>query len=61
MSSIGTSGGILLMWNKRFMEKVDEAMEDYYVSDRFKILSSGFEWAFIGLYRPTFNANKRLM
>ena len=26
VGSIGASGGILLMWDKRFMEKVDEAV-----------------------------------
>ena len=61
VGSIGASGVILLMWDKRFMEKVDDVVGDYSVSGRFKILSSGFEWAFTGVYGPTSNADKRLM
>jgi len=61
VGSIGASGGILLMWDKRFMEKVDEAVGDYSVSGRFKILSSGFQWAFTRVHGPTSNADKRLM
>ncbi|KAK4567805.1 hypothetical protein RGQ29_003530 [Quercus rubra] len=48
VGSIGASG-------------VDDVVGDYSVSGRFKILSSGFEWAFTGVYGPTSNADKRLM
>ena len=36
MGSKGASGGILLMWNQRVVEKVEEAVGHFLVSCRFK-------------------------
>ena len=36
LGSIGASGGILLMWDKRVVEKVEDAVGQFSVSCKFK-------------------------
>ena len=50
MGFVGALGGILLMWDKRIMEKVDEVVGVYSFPCSFKILSYGLELAFSGVY-----------
>ena len=50
VGSNGASGGILLLWEKRSLEKIDEAMGLFTASYKFRCITSGFEWAFTGVY-----------
>ena len=43
LDSIGASGGIILMWDTRVVEKVEEVVGQFSVSCKFKEVSSGFE------------------
>ncbi len=48
----GISRGI--WWDfvtKRHMEKIDEAVDDFSASYKFRVVSFGVEWAFSGVYR----------
>ena len=51
------SGGIVLMWDQRAVEKVEEAVGCFSISCRFKNVGDQFDWAFTSLYGP--NSNKR--
>ena len=52
VGSNGASGGILLLWDNRSLQKIDEALGLYTASCKFRSVSSGFEWAFTGVYGP---------
>ena len=57
----GASRGIVLMWDRRAVEKVEEAVVCFSVSCRFKNVGNQFEWAFTGLYGPNLNKRHRKM
>ena len=61
LGSIGASGGILLMWDHRVVEKIDEAVGDFSVSYRFRGVIDQFEWAFSGVYGPQTDRERSLM
>jgi len=49
------------MWDRRVVEKVEEAMGYFSVSCKFKNVGDQFEWAFIGVYGPNLNKRHRKM
>uniref|UniRef100_A0A2N9H1T5 Reverse transcriptase domain-containing protein n=1 Tax=Fagus sylvatica TaxID=28930 RepID=A0A2N9H1T5_FAGSY len=57
----GASGGILTMWDSRVVEKVDEAVGRFSLSCQFKVVLSGFEWGFTGVYGPNKDVERQLM
>ena len=61
LGSEGASGGILLMWDRRVVEKIEEAVGFFSISCRFKNVSDQFEWAFTGIYGPNLNRNRQFM
>jgi endonuclease/exonuclease/phosphatase family metal-dependent hydrolase len=61
LESVGASGGILLMWDNRVVERLEEAVGTLSISCKFQNVSSGFEWAFSGVYGPHRNAERRLL
>jgi hypothetical protein len=52
VGSNGASRGILLLWDKRCLEKLDEALGLFSASCKFCCVVSGYEWAFTGVYGP---------
>ena len=52
LGSMGASGGVLLMWDNRVVEKLEEAVGRFSVSCKFKNVVDQFVWAFTGVYRP---------
>ncbi len=48
------------MWDNRVVERVEEAVGTFSISCKFRNVSSGFEWAFSGVYGPNRNAERRL-
>ena len=52
LGSIGASGGVLVMWDRRTVEKIDGAVGRFSVSCKFKNVKDQFEWAFTGTYGP---------
>ena len=57
----GAFGGILLMWDRRAIEKIEAAVGFCSISCRFKNTSDQFEWAFTGIYGPNLNRNRQFM
>ena len=58
---MGASGGIIVMWDTRVVEKVEEAIGCFSVSCKFKVVSSGLVWGFSGVYGPHRAVERRLM
>jgi exonuclease III len=52
LGSRGASGGILLMWDRRVVEKVEECVGRFVVACAFRCVTENFEWAFAGIYGP---------
>ena len=50
LCSMGASGGVLLMWDNRVVDKVEEAVGHFSVSCKFKNVVDNFVWAFTGDY-----------
>ena len=61
LGSVGASGGILVMWDRRVVEKVEEAIGQYSVSCKFQNVEDQFEWAFSGVYSPNADIDRRFM
>ena len=61
LGSKGASRGILLMWDQRVVEKIEEAVGHFSVSCRFKNVSDQFEWAFKSTYGPNLNRKHQIM
>ena len=49
------------MWDRRVVEKVEEAVRYFSVSCKFKNVGDQFEWAFTGVYGPNLNKRRRKM
>ena len=50
--SIGASDRVLVMWDKRTVEKINEAVGRFSVSCKFKNVKDQFELAFTSIYGP---------
>ena len=61
LGSMGASRGILLMWDRRVVEKLDEAVGHFSVSCKFRKVTNQQEWAFSGVYGLNANNERRLM
>ena len=57
----GAFGGIVPMWDRRVVEKVEEAVGHFSVSCKFKNVGDQFEWAFTSVYGPNLNRRRRKM
>jgi exonuclease III len=61
LGSNGTARGVLLMWDKRVVEKVDEAASYYSLSCKFRNVQDQFEWIFTGVYGPNLDGERGLL
>nr|XP_023925825.1 uncharacterized protein LOC112037243 [Quercus suber] len=61
LGSCGASGGVLLIWDTRVVDKVEEAVGRFTVSCKFKSVVDHFEWAFTGVYGPNLVRERRLL
>ena len=52
LNAEGSTGGILLFWDKRIMELVDSEFGLFTISCLFKMVEGGFLWTFSGVYGP---------
>jgi hypothetical protein len=59
LGSRGASGGILLMWDRRVVEKIEEYVGRYVVACAFRSVSVNFDWGFPGVYRPNDDGDRR--
>jgi hypothetical protein len=59
LGSRGASGGILLMWDKRVVEKIEEYVGQYVVACAFRSVTANFNWGFAGVYGPNDDGERR--
>ena len=58
---MGASGGVLLMWDNRVVDKVEEAVGRFSVSCKFKNVVDHFVWAFTGVYGPNSDRDRSFL
>jgi hypothetical protein len=56
LAAMGTAGGVLLLWDKRVVEKLDSFVGRFSVSCLWQGVCDGFTWVGTGLYGPTCDA-----
>jgi hypothetical protein len=61
MGASGASGGILIMWDMRVVEKVDECMGMYTLAVSLRNVEDNFLWAFRGVYGPNDDGERRVL
>ena len=49
LGSNGASGGILLMWDGRVVEKIEDEVGQFSISCKFKTVMDQHEWMYIGV------------
>uniref|UniRef100_A0A2N9EHM0 Reverse transcriptase domain-containing protein n=1 Tax=Fagus sylvatica TaxID=28930 RepID=A0A2N9EHM0_FAGSY len=59
--SVGAARGILVMWDKRVVEKVEEVVGRFSISVTFQNVEDQFVWAFSGVYGPNFTNERQYM
>ena len=52
LEASGSTGGVLMVWDKRSLEVLDKEVGMFFVSYGFKNVEDGFAWVFIGVYGP---------
>jgi hypothetical protein len=60
LPAFGASGGILVMWDKCAVERVEEAVGTFSISYKFKSTLDQFIWAFSGVYGPNADSDNYL-
>ena len=58
LGSNGAFGGIILMWDRRVVEKLDEAVGYYSLSCKFRIVTDQFDWIFTRVYGPNLDSER---
>jgi hypothetical protein len=61
LGSMGALGGILLMWDTRVVEKIEEAVGSFSVSCKFRSVINHQEWAFSGVYGPQTDSERLII
>jgi exonuclease III len=57
----GASGGILIMWDRRVVEKVEDYVGRYTLALSFRNAEDNFSWAFGGVYGPNDDGERRVL
>ena len=60
-ASEGASGGIVLLWDKRAVEKIDSVSGEYSLSCKFRNVGDNVEWVFSGVYGPNSDAARGIL
>ena len=55
----GSTGGVLVMWDKKVLEGLEAEVGSFSISCRFKNCEEGFVWVFSGLYGPCNGKERR--
>lgn len=53
--------GVLVMWYKTMVEKMDECVGEFTLAISFKNVADGSLWAIVRIYGPNSNTLRRLM
>ena len=59
LGSNGASDDILLMWDRRLVEKLEDTVGQYSVSCKFKTIMDQREWMFTGVYGPNLDSERQ--
>ena len=57
----GASGGILLLWEKKVVQKNDVAKGLFSLLCKFRCLEGNFEWMFYGVYGPNLDQKQAML
>jgi hypothetical protein len=61
LGSQGASRGILLMWDRRVVEKLEVCEGRFIIACSFRSVEDNFEWAFAGVYGPNEENDQQLL
>jgi len=61
LDSRGAFGGILIMWDRRVVEKIDECVGEFTLAILFRNVEDYFSWAFAGIYGPNSDGDGRFL
>ena len=61
LGSYRASGGVLVMWDTRVVNKIEEVIGRFSVSYKFTNVSDQFVWAFSGVYSPNLHRDRRFL
>lgn len=56
LKTCGTSGGIIIIWDKRMWNCIDSHQGNYTITCMLESLQEDFRWCFTGLYGPHTNS-----
>jgi hypothetical protein len=59
LPSSGVSSGILLLWDKRVVEKIEVYVGEYVVACSFRNIADDFTRVFAGVYGPSIDSRRR--
>jgi exonuclease III len=57
----GASGGILLMWDRRVVKKIEDCVGIFSVACSFRSVNVNFEWTFAGVYGPNDDSDRKVL
>ena len=52
MDAYGSTGGLLICWDKRSLEVLEMEVGNFSISCRFRNVEDGLTWIFTGMYGP---------
>ncbi|KAG2682772.1 hypothetical protein I3760_11G205400 [Carya illinoinensis] len=61
LAAQGASSGILVLWDRRVVEKMKDFFGVYSVACSFRSMVDDFMWAFAGAYGPNIDHERRLL
>ena len=61
LGSVGASGDILVMWDSRVVERVEEVVGYYSVSYKFRNVDNQVLWTFSSVYGPNLDRDRSLL
>lgn len=61
LDAVQTSEGVLLIWDKQVVEKIDVSVGQFSVSVLLKGVLDGFEWVCTGIYGPNADHHRAVL
>jgi hypothetical protein len=61
LGSRGALGGILLMWDRQVVEKIEKYVGRFVVACPLRCVTKNFEWASAGVCGPNDNVERRFL
>ena len=61
LDAVQSSGGVLLIWDKQVVKKIDVLVGQFSVSVLFRGVMDGFEWVCNGIYGPNADPFKAIL